>query len=95
MTHNTPDTEWEKDLRIRYHAETLRMAEEVAETGDYSGVEERIVSWWLEKLSSRDTYWKERVDVEIRRKDKIIEMLLARMPKEQLEILNRDIDNLK
>ena len=58
---NTPDAEWENDLRKRYRSQTLKMAREVSQTGDYSKVEGMIVDWWLKELTSRDTYWKERV----------------------------------
>ncbi len=54
---NTPDTEWERQLRIDFEVAYGRMPENFEHVPSV-----HISDWWLEKLSSRDTYWKERVE---------------------------------
>ena len=56
---NTPDTEWSE--------ETKALSEAWWNYWNYQGTPDRdfIQNWWLEKFSSRDTYWKERVRKEV------------------------------
>ncbi len=70
MEMNTPDTEWEKELRknlIEFGSRCYWYGEE---TGDYdlSCMEEyepETLDKIMNLLSSRDTYWKERVGKEV------------------------------
>lgn len=53
---HTPDTEWERQLRIDFEVAYGRMPENFEHVPSV-----HISDWWLEKLSSHTTHWKERV----------------------------------
>jgi hypothetical protein len=57
---NTPDTEWERQLRIDFEVAYGRMPENFEHVPSV-----HISDWWLEKLSSHTTHWKERVRKEV------------------------------
>lgn len=57
---HTPDTEWERQLRIDFEVAYGRMPENFEHVPSV-----HISDWWLEKLSSHTTYWKERVRKEV------------------------------
>ncbi len=49
---NTLGTTMEEDLKIRFHAFSIKMAEKERDGElDYRDVEKKIADWWLEKLS--------------------------------------------
>ncbi len=58
----TPDTEWEKELRdefaIKYHRGDFYDPKKDKKWDN----SQLITDWWIERVSTRDTYWKERIE---------------------------------
>ncbi len=98
MNNNTPDTEWKRQLRIDFEVAYGSMPKNFEHVPSV-----HISDWWLEKLSSRDTYWKERVDRAFVILDTNIQELVTyeegRVSKESVltcvRRIKRELDNLK